>query len=208
MKIRLQKPAVDGEVSDVLDEYRKMVEKFRGMKIWLEERRNASFLVELLKAALAQTKEGWLLCLENADDSNWGGILDTVCEIPEPERDNNWILGTSWLECQQYGIEWKSVKKLWYNRWILLWFYGVILKVIKDENESISTVFYNAFVKKLVHGSSLIYREEGEKMPVQGMYRLVRLLFLATWSTVVLHGKNAFSVGIISLNEGLEGVLA
>ena len=47
-----------------------------------------------------------------------------------------------------------------------------------------------------------------EKMPVQGMYRLVRLSFLATWNAAVLHGKNAFTVGIISLQEGGEGVLA
>ena len=61
----------------------------------MEERRNARILVELLKVALAKKKKGWLLCLDNADNSDLGGILDTVSEIPVPERDNIWILGTS-----------------------------------------------------------------------------------------------------------------
>ena len=77
---------------------------------------------------------------------------------------------------------------------------------MKDENES--TVFRNVFLKEVVHGSSLINREEGEKMPVQRMYGLVRLLLSATWNAVVLHGKNTFSVSVISLHEGLEGKLA
>ena len=79
---------------------------------------------------------------------------------------------------------------------------------MEDVNESISTVLRNVFVKELVHGLSVIYSEEGEKMTVQGMHGLVRLSFLATWNTVVLHGKNAFTVSIISLREGAEGVLA
>ena len=72
-----------------------MVEKFRGRKICKEERGNARILVELLREARAQKKERRLLYLDNADNSDVGGILDTVCEIPVPERDNNWILVTS-----------------------------------------------------------------------------------------------------------------
>ena len=37
------------------------------------------------------------MCLDNADNSDIGGILDAVCRIAVPGRDNGWILVTSRL---------------------------------------------------------------------------------------------------------------
>ena len=51
-----------------------MVDKFRGRKICEKERKNANVVVELLKAALTQKRECWILCLDNADNSDLGGL--------------------------------------------------------------------------------------------------------------------------------------
>ena len=63
------------------------------------------------------------------------------------------------------------------------------------------------FVKELVHGSSLIFREECEKMRAYRMNRLVRCFILSDMERSSVAWKNAFSVALISLHECVESVI-
>ena len=86
MKIRCQEAAVDGEVTDVLDWYGNIVEKFRGRKICLEERRNVRILVELLKAALAQRRKVGYCVLITRITATWVEYLTRFLKFQYPSE--------------------------------------------------------------------------------------------------------------------------
>ena len=81
------------------------------------------------------------------------------------------------------------------------------MKARQDENESVSVMFRNVFVKEVLHGSSLLCGEEVEKTLACWMHRLMRRLFLSGKQFSNVAWKNAFTVAVISLQEGIEGVL-
>ena len=79
------------------------------------------------------------------------------------------------------------------------------MKSRQDENESVSVMFRNVFMEEVLHGSSLICGEEVEKTLARWMHRLVRRLFLSGMGCSNVEWKNAFTVAVISLQEGVVG---
>ncbi len=86
---------VDGDVRDAVSSLAGLAEKLTRRKIGKEERRNTNLVIALLKQGLSERQGRWLLCLENADDSKVGGILNEVYGTVGPSRMNGWVVVTS-----------------------------------------------------------------------------------------------------------------
>ncbi len=86
---------VDGGVKDVLDSLAGLAEKLTRRRMSEDERRNANLVILSLKQGLSEKQGRWLLCLDNADDSEVSGILNEVCGIAKPSQGNGWIVVTS-----------------------------------------------------------------------------------------------------------------
>ncbi len=104
--------AVDGDERDVTCSLAGLAEKLTGRKIDEDERQNAHMVIESLKQGLNERQGLWLLCLDNADDSQVLGILNEVCGIAEPSRGNGWVVVTSRQSQPHIWQRMKSEQKL------------------------------------------------------------------------------------------------
>ena len=86
---------VDGGKSDVIESIAGLAEKLTHKKMSEEMRRNANLVLVALKQGLGEREGRWLLCLDNADDGEVSGILNTVCGIAGSSRGNGWVIVTS-----------------------------------------------------------------------------------------------------------------
>ncbi len=86
---------VDGDVSTVIRSLAVLVEKLTRRRMSEEDQRNHHWVVKSLKQALSEKQGQWLLCLDNADDGRLSGILNDVCAIADPTRQNGWVVVTS-----------------------------------------------------------------------------------------------------------------
>ncbi len=85
---------VDGDVRDVLGALAGLVEKITRRKMSEEEHQNPNLVIAALKQALGQRQGRWLLCLDNADNSEVNGVLNGVCTIAGTQ-ENGWVVVTS-----------------------------------------------------------------------------------------------------------------
>ncbi len=86
---------VDGGDRDVISSLARLAEKLACKKMREEERRNPNIVLAALKQGLDGIEGRWLLCLDNADDSEVNGILNEVCRIAGGTRGKGWIVVTS-----------------------------------------------------------------------------------------------------------------
>ena len=86
---------IDGGGRDVTSSLAELAEKLTQRKMSEKERRNANLVIMALEQGLSEREGRWLLCLDNADDSQVRGILNEVCGIAEPSRRNGWVVVTS-----------------------------------------------------------------------------------------------------------------
>ncbi len=86
---------VDGGVRDVIGALARLAEKLTRRKMSEDERRNANLVIASLKQGLRERQGRWLLCLDNADDSEVRGLLNEVCGIAEPMLQNGFVVVTS-----------------------------------------------------------------------------------------------------------------
>ncbi len=339
---------VDGGVADVVDSLANLVEKIIGKAISEEERKNPNAIVEALKRALFQRKgQGrWLLCLDNADNSDVSGLLNGICAIAGPSRANGWIVVTSrqgqprtwnrmkadqklvlqslseedsmlvlWRQIQvietddadddavlaeinklkeEKPVEYYALKELCddnaehglgglplalvqagtyigrfecsFEEYLNLfrnasrkedlesimenlveltpireaqrsiwttWRISVerlsdkaysilramsmlgqtpiaesivkgILREARDQGDSVDLMFRNVFMKELVHGSSLVYREEEHGERVYSMHRLVRRFILGDMQRGSVSWNNVFNLALLSLHNRVD----
>ncbi len=85
----------DGDVRDVVGSLAELAEKLARRRLSEDEHRNANLVIAALKQGLSGRQGRWLLCLDNADNSNVSGMLNEVCGIAEPSRGNGWVVETS-----------------------------------------------------------------------------------------------------------------
>ncbi len=103
---------VDGGKRDVIDSLAGLAEKLTRRKMSEEERRNPNLVIHALEQGLGQRQGRWLLCLDNADDSSVSGILNDVCGIAGPSRENGWVVVTSRQGQPHIWTAMKSEQKL------------------------------------------------------------------------------------------------
>ncbi len=86
---------VDGGKEDVIESLAKLAEELKKQKMGKEERRNSNLVLGMLKEGLRNREGRWLLCLDNADDSEVSGILNEVCAIAGGSQERGWVAVTS-----------------------------------------------------------------------------------------------------------------
>lgn len=85
----------DGKEEQALRYISPFVEQLGGCKIRGEDRTNASFVIAVLKNKLDTLKGRWMLCVDNADDSDSRGVLTEICRLADPSE--GWVVVTSRL---------------------------------------------------------------------------------------------------------------
>ena len=103
---------VDGGESDVVGSLAGLVEKLTRRRMSKTERRDANLVFANLKLALQQREGRWLLCLDNADNSKLGSVMNQVCAVAGPQKGNGWVIITSRQRQPQVCSRMKSEQEL------------------------------------------------------------------------------------------------
>ena len=103
---------VDGGEKDVIGSLAGLADKLAGRKMDEEERQNGNLVVAALQRGLDKREGRWLLCLDNADDSKVGGILNEVCGIAGRTPEKGWVVVTSRQGQPHIWSRMKSEQKL------------------------------------------------------------------------------------------------
>ncbi len=103
---------IDRGERDAIRSLAKLAEKLTLRKMNEEEHRNGNLVVAALKQGLEGREGRWLLCLDNADDSKLGGILNEVCGVARGTQGNGWVVVTSRQGQSHIWSEMMSEQKL------------------------------------------------------------------------------------------------
>ena len=83
----------------------------------------------------------------------------------------------------------------------------LMLEKASDGIDSEETTFREVFMEELVFGSSLVYREEGNKFYGYGMHRLVRGFVLSSMERGTEVWIDTFNLALLSTHERVEELL-
>ena len=155
--------------------------------------------------------ERYLELYENANEKyNLKSIMKNLENIT-PIRDEQRSILTTW----QISVERLSAKAYKVLRAMAMLgaapvsepIVKLMLEKASDGIDSEETTFREVFMEELVFGSSLVYREEGNKFYSYGMHRLVRGFVLSNMERGTEVWNDTFNLALLSIHKRVEEVL-